>query len=490
MSVEVRSLVVCAAFAVGEVAGALSASVPPLGPAAAVTALLVALFGYGGAVRLWPPVCAVFVGFALAMNAAAERERVLDATVRLASARPATVSVKVTGEGEARTGRDGGTWRSFPGTVGPVKVRVIWAAPASAPGPLAGETWLCTGWMSREAPRHANAGRLFWVRGKGTGARRIRARGVFAAVFWRLRRELSRRVGLGLGHDPETAALNRAILLGERARLDPRVRDDFIAAGTVHIFAISGLHVMIVVRVLLVLFVLPGIPYRVARLVVVPAVWLYTGVIGFPPSAIRAATMASIDAFAPTCWRRPNGILAWAFTFLAVYAADPGRLDDVGCGLSFTVMLAIVLWGRAAARARLDGWRAGLGLTAVTWAAGVPIAAHVFGRITPGGLVANLIVVPVASWSVVSGVLGVLASFLSSSVAAHLNNAAALLTRSLRGISQALASLPGASIEVAPWSLAACAAWYAVFVVSAAVFLPRRKDLCYTMNIEASGRGR
>ena len=461
MSVEFKWILGCVAFAAGEAVAATGGFFAPFWPLAVAAAALVVLFGYGYAVRGWPFVFAALAGLALGLFAAARRDAVLDAAVRLASSRPYPATVVVTGEAEVQRGRDGGERMSFPGRTGPVRVRVIWSAPRGAPRPRSGETWLCTGWMAREAPRHANAGRMLWVCGKGTSARRLAGRGRFAALLSRVRRDLSRRVGLGLAHDVESAALNRAILLGVRSRLDPRLRDDFVAAGTVHVFAISGLHVMIVARVMLVLLVLAGFSLRGASVGVVPALWFYTLVIGSPPSAVRAAAMASLNSLAPVCWRRPNGLLAWAFTFLAVYALDPGKLTDVGCGLSFVVMLALVLWSRRAAAEGLDGWRGALGVTAVAWAAGVPIAAHVFGRVTPAGLVTNLVAVPVASCGVVAGVLGVLTSFVSPTAAAHVNNAAALFTRALRGLSHAVATVPGASIEVEPWTFAACSAWYA-----------------------------
>ena len=65
-----------------------------------------------------------------------------------------------------------------------------------------------------------------------------------------IRRELSRRIGIGLPADSTAAALNRAMLLGERSRISPKVKRLFVDSGTVHVFAVSGLHVMVVARLL------------------------------------------------------------------------------------------------------------------------------------------------------------------------------------------------------------------------------------------------
>lgn len=471
---EYSALAVCAALAAGEACGFRLAPYGAFWPVAAASAALVALFGYGLPVRGWRFVFAFLAGLALALAAGVSRDRVLDEAVRFAGSRPYPAEVRVAADAREGTGRDGARSLSFAGAVGPVRVKVLVAhAPEGTDAPRAGETWLCTGWMSRdESPGGV---RILRVCGTGTSVRRLRARGLLADLLFRVRSDLSRRVGLGLAGDPGTADLNRAILLGERARIDPETREDFVAAGTVHIFAISGLHVIIVAKTLLVLFVVCFLPLRFARLAVIPVLWAYTLLVGAPPSAVRATVMATFYFAAPAFWRRPNALLAWAYTFLAVHVLAPERLFDVGSALSFAVMLALVLWGRLASRAGLRGAAAAFGVTAVAWAAGVPIAARVFGRVTPGGLVANLAAVPVAGGTVVGGVTGVFASFLSSELAAHVNNAAALFTRLVAGLSRAVASLPGANFEVEPWPLWKCVLWYAAFVALAALFIAVRR---------------
>lgn len=107
------------------------------------------------------------------------------------------------------------------------------------------------------------------------------------------------------------------------------------------------------------------------------------------------------------------------------------------------------------------------------WAAGVPIAASMFGRITPGGIVANLVLLPTAALSVAAGVLGALAGFVSETAAAHFNNLTALLTRAMTGMARAVAGFDWANFEVEGWGLGASAAWYAA-LASALLFLKKK----------------
>ena len=278
-----------------------------------------------------------------------------------------------------------------------------------------------------------------------------------------VRRELSRRAAMGLGHDRETIALNRAILLGERGGMPKRVRRMFVESGTIHVFAISGLHVMAVAQLLYWLLRIMFVPRRLSGAAAVPILWAYVWVVGMPPSAVRAALMASFYHAAPLFWRKPDGTRAWAFAFLAVYLWDPTKICDVGCALSFAVMLTILLaldCGRSFGGAVVQT----LWVTFAAWAGGVPIAAHVFGRITPGGLAANLLLLPSAAVTVVSGALGMLASFVSEGVAAHLNNVSALFTQAMVGVSSAVARLPGANVETGSWPVWLCLVWYAALL--------------------------
>ena len=294
-----------------------------------------------------------------------------------------------------------------------------------------------------------------WMR---NARRRARQESVQSPCVRAIRADLSRRVGLGLASDCETAALNRAILLGERARLPPEIKEVFVSSGTMHVFAISGLHVMAVAQVLAFLLALCGVPWRWTGAAAIPILWGYVVLIGNPPSAVRAALMASFSCLAPVFWRRPNLLRAWALAFLAVHLCAPLMIADVGNALSFAVMLALALvaeWGRRTG-VRVPNWAVAL----VVWAAGVPIVAHVFGRVTPGGILANLVLISAATWTVLSGVVGLLASFLSETVAAHLNNLSALCTRTMVGVSELVARLPGANFEVGNWTLFQCAEWY------------------------------
>jgi len=297
-----------------------------------------------------------------------------------------------------------------------------------------------------------------WMRG-------ARRREKVTVVPSALRRDISRRIGIGLAHDPETAALNRAMLLGERAAMPKSAKKAFVESGAIHVFAISGLHVMIVAKVLLFLSAILFVPYRMQGVVAMPFVWAYVFVSGASPSSVRAALMATFYSAAPLVWRRSNGVVSWAMAFTAIHLINPRQIADIGSQLSFSVMLAIVLAVRMA-RGMRGSLRKWLCVALAAWAAGVPVAAAVFGRVTPGGIVANLVLIAAAGYSVAAGATGVLASYVSETLASHLNNLSALATDFMVLAATLVAKLPFANFELERWGLGECAGWYIALALS------------------------
>ena len=453
--------------------------------AAVAGVALAAAWGYGVRHLRWAAIFAA--GVVLALRTEAKLVRALDENAGIYGPERA-VELQVDGNvSEPRRQKNGG-WRIFFAShIGPMPLTVAIPAQPGAPPPNTGEIWSVDGaisWRTDQAKRYDR--RTLWVR------RRIDARRIAEAAPWSPRAqwesvgaELARRAGAGLEWNEELATLNRAILLGRRADLTKERRRMFADAGTVHLFAISGLHVMVVAFFLERLLARLDVPEGARGLVCLPLVAAYVALTGARPSAVRAAAMAALMLAAPVFGRRPNALTAWSATAFAVYGLSPERLFDIGCTLSFTVMLGIVLWmkwtrslspwfrpGSRAAR-----WCAGIGVSFAAWIAGAPITARTFGRFTPGGLIANIAVMACAHLMVKTGMGALAASIVCLPLAAILNNFAAGLTWTMAFASKCVAALPGATFEVEPWTAGACIAWYAAWIAALALagrVLPQR----------------
>ncbi len=480
-----KGLVFCAALAAGE---ALAFAFPLWAAntriVCAVAALFATLCAWGW--RRWSlflVACALF-GFARAGQILAGQQRVFARAQLWNKGAPLEATFTIPERQTVWPAAAGGMNMTFRSAIGPVPVNVRLSGLDADALPRTGERWRCAGWLAVDKP--AWGGRYdYRVRGRGSFARRLAPadEGAFSARIRRLRQALSRRLGWGVAPDREAVRLVRAILLGERANLPRETRDAFADAGTIHVFAISGLHVMVVTQLLSVLLVLLYIPERVAGLVLIPLIWVYVLLTGGNPSAMRAACMASLYVTAPVFGRAPNGLIAWIVTFFAAHVWDPTLLQDIGSRLSFVVVLTLILAVRAT-----QAYGAGprlIILTLATWAVGVPLVAASFGRFTFGGLIANLVLVPAAECAVIVASAGLVVGCLSATLAAYFNNLAALMTDIMSNISFLAAALPGAHGTTPPWPWYACILWY--FALGGGLWLVAHYGACRTARLDLAG---
>lgn len=469
-------LALCAVLAVGEWAGFLSREWCSMWPLAFILSVFLVMAAYSISSRRWHWLAVFAIGFVLALHVADCRRRVLDDALEVNAGRPFSVCARVERDATVAVDEKGRRWASFRVDSSPIAFSVVAQIGKRREAPKADETWRCTGWLDSDRDDDVGRRRRLWVKGRGASIECVApAQGGIRKLLRCARADVARRLGIGLEGDPEAHAFARALLLGDKDGLSPRWRQVFADSGAAHVFAISGLHVMVIARLLsvLALFVFAG--PRVAPLFVVPLLWFYVGMTGSSPSALRAALMATFHCIAPVFWRRPNGLVSWSLAFLLLHLISPESIMDVGSRLSFAVMLALVLWSRWSARFGRGRWE-GVFVSIVAWVAGVPIVAASFGRFTPSAVFSGAFMVGSAAIAVVTGVAGVACSLFSDMVAAYLNRMSALVLRVMSGACETLAEIPAGSFDVRPWTTFDCLAWYAVFVLSLYLVTLHRKE--------------
>lgn len=488
MSSSTRLVVAAGSLIAGELAGFAVRGLADVWAWVGFFTLTGFLAAYGWGLRRIFCATLFMLGVVLALRTDAELKRLMDENAGLHGPRP-SLDISVEGGVNSRwNGKSGDGWCvDFLSRLGPMPLKVVVPVDREGHVPQVGEVWRVDGWISRSQDgTNRFRRRILWVPEAGR-ARCVKAvRGNDVRANWEaIGEDLSRRAGAGLSWCPDLAALNRAILLGRRNELPKARRQAFVDAGTIHVFAISGLHVMVVAWLLGTTLSSAGLSSRARGLVALPLIWAYVVLTGGRPSAVRAAAMSSFCLVAPAFGRKPDYLSAWALTALGVYGISPERIFDLGCTFSFTVMFGIVLWGRWTRHFRPwfgEGgrwwtWVSGCSVSFVAWVAGVPIAAHAFGRFTPGGLLANVVVLACAQKMVKVGVGGLAASFICLPLAVVLNNATAAFTWVMAFVSERVAELPFSSFPVTPWSMPVCVLWYVGWMLvflGLGVVLPRK----------------
>jgi competence protein ComEC len=253
-----------------------------------------------------------------------------------------------------------------------------------------------------------------------------------------------------------------AMLLGDRRLLDPDIKDALLLTGTFHLLAISGLHVVLVMALLLRL-PLPARGGTAARLGVLAA---FTVLTGASPPVLRAALMFALGALLERAGRRARPVNTLGWTALVLLGVDPSLLHDVGFQLSFVAVLSILTLGQRLGPARdaspreraARGWAAAgarafaasLAVSVAASAGTAPITLVHFQRIHPLGPLWNLLAYPLTVVPVMGGfaslVLGAMHPVLGLPAAWIVEQACEWLLLPLR----LGAALPGSTLLVPP----------------------------------------
>jgi competence protein ComEC len=144
----------------------------------------------------------------------------------------------------------------------------------------------------------------------------------------------------------EELGIIQALLLGRRNDISSETYDNYKNAGAVHILAVSGLHIGILL--LLLQFLLRPLERwprgKTIKLVLIVALlWGFAFLAGLSASVVRAVTMFSFVAYALFLNRPGNtfNILALSMFFILL-AINPLLLFQVGFQMSYAAVFAIV----------------------------------------------------------------------------------------------------------------------------------------------------
>lgn len=302
----------------------------------------------------------------------------------------------------------------------------------------------------------------------------------------------------GLPAVDEPLRLLWTMTLGWKTGLTAQVSEPFMRSGTMHIFAISGLHIALIAGVLVSVLRVLQVPRGVCGLVVVPLIWCYTGVTGWQASAIRSTVMMTI-IIAGWSLRRPSDLLnSLAAAAFVILLWDPQQLFQASFQLSFFVVLALALFTGffrrltlgwlepdpllpAELRPRWQRWTlkplqalaAGLATSLAAWIGSMPLIAYYFNFFTPVSLLANLVIVPLSGLALTSNVASLALGPLWPAIGELLNHSGWFWMWAMLRVSEWAAHLPGGCLNIAPPSALTFLLYYATVISVTAGWLAR-----------------
>lgn len=208
-----------------------------------------------------------------------------------------------------------------------------------------------------------------------------------------------------------SAAIGRALILGERDGIDAQLRTYFLATGSMHILAVSGMHIGLLILALLKIlaFFSRWVSRKQALLLVLLIVWYYALLTGLSASVLRSVFMFSVLLLSQLSGRQMSQLNALFFSAFCLLLYDPRYLFDLGFQLSYLAMLGIYLYYepiRALLQFRWtvlthlwDGTALGLAATLTT----LPLSLYHFHLYPNYAQIANLCLMSLSSLILVVG---------------------------------------------------------------------------------------
>lgn len=203
-----------------------------------------------------------------------------------------------------------------------------------------------------------------------------------------------------------------ALIFGDRSQLQEEVYEAYQRLGVVHLLAISGLHVGLVISFLYYLLLRMGVKREKIFWLLLIILPIYAIVSGGNPPVIRACIM-SLLLLCFNKWRLPlTSLDSLSICFLLFVLVDPHIIYHVGFQLSFIVTLAIIM--------SVKQWKENTSyihqlfeISLISSVSSLPILAYHFYEFSIISIFTNLLYIPFYSFIVLPSIfiLGFLSLF-------------------------------------------------------------------------------
>lgn len=199
-----------------------------------------------------------------------------------------------------------------------------------------------------------------------------------------------------------------AILLGERQDIPSEWDDIFIRTQTMHLLAISGLHVGIIAFIILFLFGLFELPRNFRYIITILFLIFYAIMVGGRPSVVRATIMAAVILGSYVLKRDADIYNSLGLAAAAILMFNPDELFDYGFILSFVSVLSILYMTprikgvfRVEEIKRDSRWSSFVynflilaSASIAVWIGLLPLTVNFFNIISPVSLFVNILAIP------------------------------------------------------------------------------------------------
>lgn len=287
------------------------------------------------------------------------------------------------------------------------------------------------------------------------------------------------------GFSEEANAIVDAMTTGNKTEISQQLRKQFADAGISHVLALSGFHLTIIVSLIDVLM-LRGVFSRrwrrMSALPVIPFIWAFAYIAGFPPSLVRATLMCSVFQLALVIGHGQQLKNAAAIAGFFMIAFNPMIIMDVGFQLSFLSIIGIAVVGAPLCTwlgQKTGRWAVVFDILCISLTCTVftfPVVAYHFGQVPLYSLLSNLFVSLIATLIMWAAVFWWIFSWCNP-VCALLTSVLNGLTAAMVFVARTVAQLPMSTVKYSPHILEVIIIYLVIILLLVYAYNKKRKYL-------------
>ncbi|MEE1011938.1 MAG: ComEC/Rec2 family competence protein, partial [Acutalibacteraceae bacterium] len=219
----------------------------------------------------------------------------------------------------------------------------------------------------------------------------------------------------------ERGDLAVALTIGDKSGLPDEIYSDFNATGITHVICVSGFHLSLWSSIILKILRKTGVNRKLSSVFAGVSVVFFMLVAGLTYSVVRAGVMMLVFLLSDIIMRRRDSLNSLGFAMAVTALYDPFAMGSVSLKLSALATLGIILYNEYISpeirrfidkinnntlRKTVKTFVSSLMVTVSATAFTLPVSLSLYGNYNFLGLLANLIIVPVAGLSMVVSSLG------------------------------------------------------------------------------------
>ncbi|PGT92137.1 DNA internalization-related competence protein ComEC/Rec2 [Bacillus cereus] len=195
----------------------------------------------------------------------------------------------------------------------------------------------------------------------------------------------------------QSGAFMNALVFGDRQQMIFEVEEQYQQFGLVHLLAISGSHIVLLMVIVYFILLRSGVTREVATVCLIFCIPLYMILAGASPSVIRASITGVLMLVAFMCSIRLSSLDALSVTAICMLIFDPYLIFNIGFQFSFVGSFALLLSAPLLLESSNGVIRNSIYISLISQLVSTPILLYHFGYFSPYSIFLNFLYVPFLS---------------------------------------------------------------------------------------------